>query len=772
MLNRIMIFAACVICLVNPAQAAGISDEPVFAIRGFTNAYLYWFDIGDLNNDGLPDIVCTQSGSKSNAGHKGYIFLQTTNHTFQADKTNADYVLDLPGGSPLGVGIGNFNDDKLKDIVLVNIGKQPSNNLSFFYGFSQKPFFRTVPDRVIAGRWQQDILVCDFNNKGLDDIVNSSGVCLYQETAENFVEWRFPGGFCGNVPYLPDLDQDGYADLVLPSLDGINIFLHKTNYGGAQKLRKPDMVLGKGEKLFYAAFGDFTGDGKPDIAAGSSEEKAVAIYGRQKDGAFAEAGRITNFPFKPHMIAAGDLNGDGKDDLLVTSSSGEMADVFYQQKGRAKFAGNAAEADLMLDLKGRTPYRKIKIADINKDGLNDVVINCCSELHVFLNKKTGAFPGEHVEIELKNPDFETARPGRPRIPADWQGADGSLIALDETNTYKGKSSLVLKTERTKGAVMISQALPLEYSPNAAYELSFACKTDGRAAAHIEIVDFSAIAKKDRSRGYYPLLKEFLHTDWQEQKIPFVTPAVAGHNLVLRIWASPHYIKDGTIRVDNFKITCLHRYGWKAREWFSELAEQIDDFRYAFLPKLDFVEEDLAGFENGARKRKLAAEARRIREEINRESDLLDQGAAAFKNKLVESIGSRGIKVAGLLFAARQEEMEEKVAALTKRFEGKVVALQTKADEAKGKPAAAKPVYGANWPGSRFHRMACSGVLARGTLPDIYEAMDRTHYTVDWFAHLFQGRGTVVEGGGFRYDETVRQRAGEIMDAAEKNNIVF
>src|SRR5688500_11181170 len=84
----------------------------------------------------------------------------------------------------------------------------------------------------------------------------------------------------------------------------------------------------------YAA--DFTGDGRPDVAALNGSSSNINLYVRQPSGGFADGGTIAlGDNTGPSFAAVADFNGDGRSDLAVAKFAGFgfPLQVLIQQPG-------------------------------------------------------------------------------------------------------------------------------------------------------------------------------------------------------------------------------------------------------------------------------------------------------------------------------------------------------------------------------------------------------------------------------------------------------
>ena len=72
--------------------------------------------------------------------------------------------------------------------------------------------------------------------------------------------------------------------------------------------------------------GDFTGDGRTDLAVANDGTNDVSVLLGNSDGTFTAAGQFATTPHATPLVA--DVNGDGTEDVLVINGAG---DIFYRQ---------------------------------------------------------------------------------------------------------------------------------------------------------------------------------------------------------------------------------------------------------------------------------------------------------------------------------------------------------------------------------------------------------------------------------------------------------
>jgi hypothetical protein len=121
----------------------------------------------------------------------------------------------------------------------------------------------------------------------------------------------------------------------------------------------------------YVVAGDFTGDGKPDLAVSNYGSGTVTVLRGTGTGSFVqEAGSPIAVGGSPFFLAAADFNGDGRLDVLV---AGEGSDDYgpvnlFLGRGNGTFGGPEA-----VDIGGWNPGIPAA-GDYNGDGRPDLAV--------------------------------------------------------------------------------------------------------------------------------------------------------------------------------------------------------------------------------------------------------------------------------------------------------------------------------------------------------------------------------------------------------------
>lgn len=330
--------------------------------------------VGDLNRDGWPDLVVSNTGGANVSVHRA-----TAPGLFQAGK------VDYPAGNgPAAVRLADFNGDGLLDAVVSNDGGG-GGGVNVLYGNGNATFQTRVS--FAAGIGSRNLTVGDFNADGRPDLavanVQSNDVSILL-------------GFNGTTPYsgfpvtgptystgganpagiaVGDLNQDGRPDLVTANVLGNNLGILLGQSGGAFQSPVTYPVPNRPVKVLLA---DLNRDGKLDIAA-ASLSGAVAIL--SSTGAATYSTNTYPTPAGTRDLVALDVNRDGSLDLVAINEETNSYSIFIND-------GFGAFTVSSFGLAGRP--QSMAAGDFNRDGVMDVAIGNSGSPDLVILRGNGA----------------------------------------------------------------------------------------------------------------------------------------------------------------------------------------------------------------------------------------------------------------------------------------------------------------------------------------------------------------------------------------------
>src|SRR5262249_14524810 len=117
---------------------------------------------------------------------------------------------------------------------------------------------------------------------------------------------------------LADVNGDGLRDLVVSTYYGSGISVFLSNGNGTFKTAIEAYAAGP----YSFSIGDFSGDGKPDIAVpGNFSSSGARILLGNGNGSFQGVTSIQDVLEYPRAVGIADFNSDGKPDVVISSAS-------------------------------------------------------------------------------------------------------------------------------------------------------------------------------------------------------------------------------------------------------------------------------------------------------------------------------------------------------------------------------------------------------------------------------------------------------------------
>jgi hypothetical protein len=309
--------------------------------------------VGDLNHDGIPDVVVT-------TGSQVCAYLGNGDGTFRqgwcGDLTNYDQ------SYPAFAVIADFNGDGIPDLVISNTSYgNPSPSL--FSGNGDGTFTEDPALNLFGVYYAQAMAAADMNLDGIPDVVIYGTQILVDLGNGNNT---FGPGY-GPVVTLPeraaslvvaDFNADGKPDVAIAGNDPANVTMFLGNGDGS--LQSPiNFAAGDTPTLMVTA--DFNHDGKPDLAViTGAPTSGLSILLGNGNGTL-QLPLTYSAPSGVTSIATGDFNGDGNLDIVITNSA--VVSVYY---------GNG-DGTFQSSVNTSYPLPYLAVGDFNGDGRTDLV---------------------------------------------------------------------------------------------------------------------------------------------------------------------------------------------------------------------------------------------------------------------------------------------------------------------------------------------------------------------------------------------------------------
>jgi hypothetical protein len=406
------------------ASAAGIA--PVFLLPV------------DLNGDGKPDVVVVNQGDDTVS-----VLLGNGDGTF---KPQATY---QTGHFPVSVQAGDFNSDGKMDLAVVDqVCATTANScsagaVSILLGKGDGTFLPRTDFTV--GLTPDTVVVGDFNGDGkLDLAVGNNGLQLGNTvsvllgngdgTFRTPVNYTVAGAPLSMV--VGDFTKDGKLDLAVntPELPATGIGTISILLGVGDGTFKPHMDFAGGGNSVMAA-GDFNNDGIPDLAVGVASGNGFSIFLSNGDGTFRAGGIGGANPLANGILdflALGDFNADGNLDVAAS------ADMLRLGTFRGNGDGTMqAEQDLLLS--GNATL--VAAADFDGDGGLDLAVYDGVVSTILNPPFKGVFP---TAVAFGSQGVATTSAVQTVTLSDPSGAPFSVTNIAVSGAYTQSNNCITK----------------------------------------------------------------------------------------------------------------------------------------------------------------------------------------------------------------------------------------------------------------------------------------------------------------------------------------
>jgi VCBS repeat protein/FG-GAP repeat protein len=307
-------------------QAGALAQPETLTTTGLAAR---WIAIGDLNGDGKRDLAVSGSSTTALSGYLGRVFVYLQNPA--TGVLQAPVEDTVASNQAYDVAIGDLDNDGDDDLVVgAEWVFATTGRLSIRYQGSGGTLGPEVLNDSVLVSPTGELHIADVTGDGRNDIIAQSGqleLAVIAQQANGTLK-PIPARYAVQTSYWPqfdafgvgDLNGDGRNDVVVldPGNSGYLNFLYQTAAGTLARSLSPPLTT----TFFGLEVGDVDRDGLADILGDASA--VVGVLNQQADHTFPT---VTPYGFQPtsfggslehQSLAFGDVTGDGRPDAVVS----------------------------------------------------------------------------------------------------------------------------------------------------------------------------------------------------------------------------------------------------------------------------------------------------------------------------------------------------------------------------------------------------------------------------------------------------------------------
>jgi hypothetical protein len=322
----------------------------------------------DLDGDGLDDLVVGYSPSTVG------VFLGA-----ELDILNGHEYYFGVTGSPLDSDYADLDGDGILDVATAN-----GDSISLLMASGGPRYESLHRHEVFIGNFQWSLSALDVNQDGHCDVVGSQyfwdNVIVLLGNAQGGLEapLYFPVGVDPVEAIPADLNQDSIPDILTvnrgpasASPDSVSLL-----WGEGGGNFSPAEFYAVGDSPYSAAIGDINEDGRPDVAVSNlgwytGQATVSVLLGEELSGFVNDS--TLSLHSESRVIRLGDVTGNGHLDI-VTSYSGNLIPSSSGISLREGHGNGTFSAPLIIPVsQGAHAGTDIGLIDVTGDGLSDIV---------------------------------------------------------------------------------------------------------------------------------------------------------------------------------------------------------------------------------------------------------------------------------------------------------------------------------------------------------------------------------------------------------------
>ncbi len=397
------------------------------------------FDLGDLNNDGFPDLIVANAATSGtnntvliNSGIKSNINIQNSTVFTSTSIVNFSGIADLDG-------------DGVKDLAYV-----AGTNILGIYRNNGIANILNVPVSLTTLANASTMLAfADINKDGKIDIITAGGtsvsIFINNNSPGNILASSFTRTDIISQPamtalLLEDLDGDFYSDIILTNSASGNIRILKNTSTSSTISFATGVNFTTSTNPRFVTCTDINKDGKPDLAVVCGTSNMLNLFENStinstiNSSSFSARVDISLTSGTPNCIAVGDIDGDGNVDLAVTNSGSNNISILRNIHTSGAISTSSFAAKINITTFAFPSF--IKINDMNGDEKPDIIVLSSSTTNnypiTFLKNNGGLFT---MDI----------------VPSTICSGRNTIFKYTATNTYTAGNTFTLQLSDQNGS---------------------------------------------------------------------------------------------------------------------------------------------------------------------------------------------------------------------------------------------------------------------------------------------------------------------------------
>lgn len=355
--------------------------------------------LGDINNDKLLDVVVVNG----NSGGSPFDYNLVLYYQLNIGDLSAPAYVVYPSGAYWGattVGIGDVNNDSLNDIV---IGY--SDSIMIFYQSQGNNGVFDSTSKIYSGPQVDALEIDDINNDNLLDIIvthfNTNYLRIFYQTDTKSWDIKdYPAPNTGYVDMeIEDINNDNLKDLLFVSPGGGERGFYIMRQLSEDVFASAIRYDLEEPYLSGLAVQDINNDQLPDILitqGGNSPVDILIYYNDGTSNFFESAYRLPTYDI-PEPISVTDLNCDGSMEIIVAHGGWHALTVYDKIP-----YGNYIDYQKFNNIYGnyRSSHNTMAIGDLNGDLAPDIALASGSSNWVLFYNDSKPYVSDSVDIRL------------------------------------------------------------------------------------------------------------------------------------------------------------------------------------------------------------------------------------------------------------------------------------------------------------------------------------------------------------------------------------